>query len=66
MQYDQIISSHFSALCADENKNLLPIIENIIYENNMIFPEKPKSTDPKELEFICNIYIEAFGRSCAF
>lgn len=61
MQYDQIILSHFSVLRADKNKDLLPIIENIIYENNKIFPEKPKSTDQEEFKLIYNIYIEAFN-----
>ena len=66
MQYDQLISNYLTALRTDENKDLLPIIKSIIDENNNIFPEKPQSTDPKELEFICNIYIETFGRPSIF
>ena len=61
IQYDQIISSHLATLRTDKNKDLLPIIENIIYENNKIFPESPKSTDRKEFVLIYNIYIEAFN-----
>ncbi|MBR6259832.1 MAG: hypothetical protein IKR21_06420 [Oscillospiraceae bacterium] len=60
IQYDQILSNHFSMLRANEKLDLLPIIKSVINQNNEIFPENPKSAEQNELVFICDIYTKAF------
>ena len=61
MRYDKLMEEHLLALRTDSRKDLLPIIRKILEETNKIFPEQPKSTAQKELQFIKDAFTSFFG-----